>query len=467
MGRRRVGAAAQVGGGIDIAVNEPAASEPQPAAGASGGQRRTGMRPVRRGGWRGTLYTWTLGLPGQLAARVTRAGWMYGALIAVLGGMYLMLESRHAEPIVTNWPVLLMYVMIGLGLAGWLLGWRAIRGFTVTRSLPLRAFAGENCAVRLKVTAERTRFPAAALRLDDTVQHRAGLWNVFFTGLTPDGASEATYRFRPIKRGVYQFGPILANSDYPLGLIRQFRRIDRSDELLVYPALGAVLNWPFAASDRRWLGEWERVATRAPEDFRSLREYSPGDPLRTIHWRTSARMNQLMVKDYEHQSRPPLTVILDTATGLMTMGSRHLENGLSFVATLALECQRRQRLFHFCAFAPEPTVLTVRPGPGSLTACLDTLARLTPNNQQPLDALAQHIPSGMLINGDVLILTLGGVRKGFDLGLFQGRHASVKVVALGEEEFRQYFTRQLPGGAGLETLETAEGEDRESSKAAG
>ncbi|HTL53254.1 MAG TPA: DUF58 domain-containing protein [Planctomycetota bacterium] len=433
--------------------SEPTATvgSPPGAIATQPGTRRPGWRPGRGGGAWARFSQAVLDFPGQVALRVTRAGWLFLALIVVLGAMYLGLASRGAEAKATNWPMLLMYVMIGLALAGWIFGWLSMRQYAVARVLPPRAFSGESCPVRLQIAQVGGWFPPAGLRLDDTVQHRAGLWYVFIAAVASGTEAEAIYRFRPLKRGVYQFGPILANSDFPLGLIRHFRRLPCTDELLVYPSPGTILEWPFAASDRRFMGEWEKVATRAPEEFRALREYHPGDALRTIHWRTSAHQNRLMTQEYEHQSRPHLTVVLDTATGAMGTGARQLETGLSYIATLAIECQRRQRLFHLCALAPEPAVVTVSQTAGSLTNCLDLLARLTPNNQRPFQDLAQFIPTHMLSSGDVLILTLASARKGLDLTPFQGRHASVQVLALGDEEFKQYFTR---GGMDVTELES-------------
>ncbi|MGH7143713.1 MAG: DUF58 domain-containing protein [Planctomycetota bacterium] len=408
--------------------------------------RRSGWRPSHRGNALTRLRRGLFDLPGQIALRITRAGWLFLLLTAVLAGMHLFLLSRGAQPAVSNWPMLLMYLMAGLALADWAIGWLAMRRCRIARTLPPRVFAGDSCFVRLELLTPPGPFPPAAVRLDDTVQHRLGLWNVFFTAPTAGRAAHAAYHFRPLKRGVYSFGPVLAHSDYPLGLFRHFHRIDAPDQLLVYPALGVIHAWPFAAGDRRWLGEWEKVFTRAPEDFRSLRDYHPGDPLRTIHWRTTARMETLMVKEYEHHSRPPLTVVLDTHTGLMTANARHLETALSYIATLAVECQRRQRLFHFCAFAPEPVAITVHAASGALAACLDELAWLLPNNQRTLSELTQFIPSPMLSNGDVLLLTLNSAKKGFDRSLFQGRHAALQEIALADDEFKTYFTR---GHAGM------------------
>jgi uncharacterized protein (DUF58 family) len=68
-----------------------------------------------------------------------------------------------------------------------------------------------------------------------------------------------------------------------------------------------------------------------------LREYKPGDELRHVHWKASARRRELVVKEYEGDSQPGLEVLLDLRCGL-----EQLEASLSLITALALTAQENK-----------------------------------------------------------------------------------------------------------------------------
>ena len=90
-------------------------------------------------------------------------------------------------------------------------------------------------------------------------------------------------------------------------------RLRAGGELLVYPARGALARPPASPG--------KPVAARAgvpsitghlAEDFRSLREYHPGDSLRRVHWRASAHRGELHVRELERERFAPTLILLDS-----------------------------------------------------------------------------------------------------------------------------------------------------------
>ncbi len=143
------------------------------------------------------------------------------------------------------------------------------------------------------------------------------------------------YRLRVEHRGVITLGPALVEFGDPLGLSRRIRPVGRSDEVIVCP------EWtPIALpSPRRCEGELvtaiERITkNRASElEFRSLREYSPGDDVRFVNWRASARRDVLIVNEFESHARIVLDVILDDSITAFT--PEGFERAISVAASFA------------------------------------------------------------------------------------------------------------------------------------
>ena len=113
------------------------------------------------------------------------------------------------------------------------------------------------------------------------------------------------------RRGVYQTGQVLVTSQDPFGLFRLHRRFLQPQPYLVLPAAEPLpdLHPSFAnlPSDGRTTRHWDQITT----DVASVRPYSSGDSLRRIHWPYTARMNSLMVKEFDMGLSAEAWVVLD------------------------------------------------------------------------------------------------------------------------------------------------------------
>jgi uncharacterized protein (DUF58 family) len=111
------------------------------------------------------------------------------------------------------------------------------------------------------------------------------------------------------RRGVVAIGPLRVTRRDPLGLAELARQHGDSTQVLVYPR-----SYPLAALPLGVARSLDGRADRVPHGsitFDSLREYVTGDDLRRVHWRTSARVGELMVREHVDTSRPRLVALLD------------------------------------------------------------------------------------------------------------------------------------------------------------
>lgn len=133
----------------------------------------------------------------------------------------------------------------------------------------------------------------------------------------PVGAIEAhelhhvAYRIVPTKRGRFEIGPGSTIITDPFGLARAPDRPLAKSSLLVFPAFEALL--PMAAASPHSVEGAPRpmAPTGSGEDFFTIREYQPGDDVKKIHWRTSARQGRMMVRQEDRPSEPRALILLD------------------------------------------------------------------------------------------------------------------------------------------------------------
>jgi uncharacterized protein (DUF58 family) len=181
------------------------------------------------------------------------------------------------------------------------------------RSLtPARTPAGQEARVSLRVD-NVSRVRTGLLMLEDRVPYVLGPRPRFVLDrIEPRGYREVSYRVRSDLRGRYPLGPLQLRLGDPFGLCELTRSFTAADLLTVVPQVHAL-------PTVKVLGEWSgfgdshaRAVALAGEDDVVPREYRHGDDLRRVHWRSTAKYGELMVRREEQPLRHHATVLLDT-----------------------------------------------------------------------------------------------------------------------------------------------------------
>jgi uncharacterized protein (DUF58 family) len=215
----------------------------------------------------------------------------------------------------------------------------------------------------------------------------------------PDEPVRATYRVPTTRRGMHELGPLLAVASDPLGLVRRSWVVTPPTDLVVRPRLHDVL------SPRRSLGgepdphaEGPRVP--APEtagEFLALRDYEAGDDPRRVHWRSTARTGELVVRLDEAAAPGRVVLLLDTRPDVHDHES--FEVAVEAVASLAVRCRDDQTPVEVFTSAGE---LLGRPGPAAVELLLDRLAVVTLGGPDHLRALGAQLASRLGIGALVV-----------------------------------------------------------------
>ena len=126
------------------------------------------------------------------------------------------------------------------------------------------------------------------------------------------GTRELKYQVHPDVRGKFTIGPLRVRVADAFGLVEITRSFAATSTLVVTPK---IYQLPRASAASSWLGEGDggmRTISAIGEDDAAPRAYQDGDGLRRVHWRSTARYGELMVRREEHQWRNSASVFLDT-----------------------------------------------------------------------------------------------------------------------------------------------------------
>jgi uncharacterized protein (DUF58 family) len=213
--------------------------------------------------------------------------------------------------------------------AGWQLGWvelmvvaagcllalLAAVPFVVSRSRltlqrtvePLRVRAGDSATAVLRAVNNH-RLPMRGVRVDETVGDH--IVPIDIPRLGSGEEHVATYQLPTERRGKMQIGPAVVSRTDPAGLLRRQVAHSSAETLWVHPRWQLV--HPLSAGFAKDLeGPTADDSPAGDVAFHTIRPYQLGDDPRHIHWLSSARTGDLMVRHYVDNRRPHLTIVVD------------------------------------------------------------------------------------------------------------------------------------------------------------
>ena len=177
---------------------------------------------------------------------------------------------------------------------------------------PPRVPAGQPTVVTARLE-NVSRLPTGLLLAEDAVPYALGTRPRYvLNGIERGGSRELSYPLRSDLRGKFVVGPLEIRIADAFGLVELGRSFSSSTTFVVTPKVVAL---PRAVVAGSWLGDGDgraRSAAAAGEDDVVPRAYRNGDELRRVHWRSTARYGELMVRREEQRWRNRALLFLDT-----------------------------------------------------------------------------------------------------------------------------------------------------------
>ena len=210
------------------------------------------------------------------------------------------------------------------------------------RVLPARVHAGTSSRVELSlVNHSPRRSPVLAVR--DPFNGGARWARFLVAPLAPGEVGRAAYRLPTDQRGVFDLGPLEVGLTDPFGLVSASVEAAPRTRLTVYPRIDQVAPPPSSHGDDPLAGaDHPRALTGGGEDFYALRPYVRGDDLRKVHWPSTAKTDDLMLRQDEMPWQSRSTLLIDNRVS--TCPPPALEILVSAAASLAVASARHDGL---------------------------------------------------------------------------------------------------------------------------
>ena len=315
--------------------------------------------------------------------------------------------------------------MFMLPVVSFAFGWRAVRGLTAARTGPAVAEVGEELEFTLRVANHGSLrrcfvwvhdpLPAGLQHVEDHQEEEAppalgvaALEPVLkpargarlVPGVGPGEEIEVRYTALARRRGRHVIPPTELMASDPLGIFPRRCSVGDATAVRVYPRPVPLPRFVLG------VGAYDAMATSRPElpgegqEFRALRDYVPGDDLRRVHWKTSARRGKLTVVEFDQARAVHLHIVLDLHPEALVgdADDSTIETAVTVAASLAQHTLDGGGTVRLTARGKEDYSLDAVASPEEFT--------------EVLEALALAEPGGDLHVHEVVTAELGRLRPG-------------------------------------------------------
>ncbi|MCG3196484.1 MAG: hypothetical protein GHCLOJNM_00960 [bacterium] len=257
---------------------------------------------------------------------LTTSGWFFFLLMALIIGAAV--SSGH------NLLYLTVCLFFGVFIVMGNVAVTNLRGLEVERKDPTYIFADTPCPVEVRVRNRRRIMDSFSLEIRE-LSTRAGksLGKAFFPLVEKGKESHRSYPLLAPRRGWFDLYGLEIVTRFPFGFWERSRGVAMPKRLLVFPRVFET--WPEEPANLAVDGEYIGKRLGTGDDLLNFRNFQPGDPVRWIHWKNSAKTDKLTVAVFHHPENRQVTVCLRTFypdKRNKTLGD-HFEEAVSWAAT--------------------------------------------------------------------------------------------------------------------------------------
>ena len=302
--------------------------------------------------------------------------------------------------------------------------WRFRPQLAVTRLLPPLATAGEPCTYCVRLENRGAVVERGLIVQDQRADPRPSLTQFLRSGVPPNARSfierhsgyarwrwlinrrgdihldalrverllpgqsiELSAQFTPTRRGVLRFESVLLARPDPLGLVKACRNVRQPQDICILPRRYRLPRLTLPGARRYQQGGMALAASVGDsEEFISLREYRPGDPLKRVHWRSYARTGKPVVKEFQDEFFERHCLVLDTFVGPEHEAT--FEAAVSVASSFVCAIDTHECLLDLLFVGDRPVAFTSGRGVLEPERLLELLAGAQPTNDRPFAELA-------------------------------------------------------------------------------
>ncbi|MEE9413597.1 MAG: DUF58 domain-containing protein [Methylococcales bacterium] len=365
-----------------------------------------------------------------LSASDGSASWLESKLARLKLNWFLTGLSVILLLVAWNRGIALLYGLVALIVATLIVAWIAPRcnllGVTATRSVPATAVEGEKVQIifDLKLSGWLSRYLIEVwdhlpFATENNQQSMA-----FVPMLTHQ--LSITVSIPCDLRGVHQLGPLVLKTGFPLGISHQTVEIDDSQtNIVVYPQPLKIHHFDIGTYRNNQADEaYVQQHSKGHDEFAGVREYRHGDAMRHIHWPSSARRGELIVREFHPLTTTHLSVLLDLQTGTDIGSGKHstLEYAVKIAVSLGDYAIQQGIPFSLSGSNQHLQSIQTYKSPAQRQGLLESLAWVKADGKCDYQQIIRQFVAQQSTGGSVILFDNGQLNLQSSINLLLARH---------------------------------------------
>src|SRR6202142_690158 len=320
----------------------------------------------------------------RMEYKIAREGWIY------IGGIVLV--ALAAINTGNNLLFLILACLIASILMSGILSSITLAGVEMRLDLPEHIFAGQTVRGSIELKNEKLTLPSFSLRVEGISKKgasNAALLEtpVYFPYLPRKEAVKQSVPLLFPKRGVYRQEAFRIVTRFPFGFLQKARRLDLAAEALVYPSVEPTAE--FLEVFPGIQGAGESLSKGRGQDLYALRDYLPNDSARHVHWKASARLGSLMVREFAREEDTRVLLIFDPHSSAgeanpSAAESERFERAVSFCTAVAWSFHERNGILQYRSVAADVPMASASENIFAILRHLALVQPLAPNPREGL-----------------------------------------------------------------------------------
>jgi len=321
----------------------------------------------------------------KMEYKITREGWLY-----ILGIILISLAAMNTG---NNLLFLILASLVAIILMSGILSSITLSGVAMRLQLPEHIFAGQPIRASIELENEKLTLPSFSLRVEavkDKDSPPAALLEtpVYFPYLPKRGRVHQSVPISFPARGVYRQDAFRIVTRFPFGFLQKAHRVHLRTEALVYPSVEPTREFFEILPGLQ--GAMESAAKGRGQDLYALRDYLPTDSARHVHWKASARLGSLMVREFTRDDETRVLLVLDPRVSAPDAGTttrvsaERFERAVTLCAGVAWHFFERNALLQFRSAAMETPLASAEENIFTILRHLALAQPLPPDPQHTL-----------------------------------------------------------------------------------
>ncbi|MGB2593161.1 MAG: DUF58 domain-containing protein [Candidatus Acidiferrum sp.] len=281
----------------------------------------------------------------KMEYRVTREGWIY-----ILGIFLVAIAALNTG---NNLLFLILASLIAIILMSGILSSITLSGLEMKLQLPEHIFAGQPVRALVELHNEKLTLPSFSLRVEAVRGKNASgsamlETPVYFPYIPKHERLQQNVPMTFLRRGIYRQEAFRIVTRFPFGFLQKARRLDLQSEALVYPSVEPTGDFFEVLPGMQ--GALESLMKGRGQDLYALRDYQPRDSSRHVHWKASARLGSLMVREFTQEDDCRVILVLDPhmpGTVAADAADTRFERAVTLCAALAWHFYERNAMLQF------------------------------------------------------------------------------------------------------------------------